>query len=103
MTIYYCNTRKHALNLFSVLVLFLMSWSIVNGQEKIRFKTVVIDPGHGGKDSGAQGSKANEKDIVLHVALKLGEYINEHLPEVKVVYTRDKDVFIPLDRRAEIA
>ncbi len=103
MTIYYCNTRKHALNLFSVLVLFLMSWSIVNGQEKIRFKTVVIDPGHGGKDSGAQGSKANEKDIVLNVALKLGEYINEHLPEVKVVYTRDKDVFIPLDRRAEIA
>lgn len=73
------------------------------GQNAIHFKTLVIDAGHGGKDPGAIGTKAQEKNITLAVALKLGKYVNENFPEIKVVYTRSKDVFIPLDERARIA
>lgn len=65
--------------------------------------TVVIDPGHGGKDSGTLGSVVKEKDIVLSVGLKFGQLIKEYHPDVKVIYTRSTDVFIPLDQRAIIA
>ena len=64
---------------------------------------VVIDPGHGGKDFGASVGNAKEKDIVLDVALRLGESIKTSYPEIKVIYTRSKDVFIPLYDRANIA
>lgn len=64
---------------------------------------VVIDPGHGGKDFGASVGNAREKDIVLDLALRLGESIKNNYPEVKVIYTRTKDVFIPLYDRANIA
>ena len=72
-------------------------------QETYKLKKVVIDPGHGGKDSGALGRKSKEKDIVLNVALKVGEYIEENLPEVEVIYTRNRDVFVPLGDRGRIA
>src|SRR5690606_29055018 len=65
--------------------------------------TVVIDPGHGGKDPGAVYKNIREKDIVLNLGLKLGEYLRQNMPEVKVVYTRDKDIFVPLHQRADIA
>jgi N-acetylmuramoyl-L-alanine amidase len=65
--------------------------------------TVVIDPGHGGKDPGALGSSSKEKDIVLAVALKLGDLIEKNHPDVNVVYTRNKDLFVPLNQRAAIA
>ncbi len=68
-----------------------------------RLRTVVIDPGHGGRDPGAVGRRSREKDIVLAVSLKLGEYINQHLPDVNVIYTRSTDEFVELHRRAEIA
>ncbi len=68
-----------------------------------RIKTVVIDPGHGGKDPGAVSGKAREKDIVLDISLKLGNYIRSAFPDVQVIYTRDKDVFVPLFQRAAIA
>lgn len=64
---------------------------------------VVIDAGHGGHDPGAVGAFSKEKDINLTVALKFGNMIKQDCNDVKVVYTRSKDVFIPLDRRAEIA
>ncbi len=64
---------------------------------------VVIDAGHGGKDSGALGSSSKEKDIVLAIALKTGNYIKQNIKDVKVIYTRDKDVFVDLDKRADIA
>lgn len=64
---------------------------------------VVLDAGHGGHDPGAVGSKAREKDIVLAIALKLGEYIEKNIPDVKVIYTRKKDEFIELHERADIA
>lgn len=68
-----------------------------------KITTIVIDPGHGGHDPGALGMRAKEKDIVLRIALKLGKYIEDNLPDVKVIYTRNKDVFIPLFERADIA
>ncbi len=71
---------------------------------KSRIQTVVIDPGHGGKDNGCSGStKANEKQVTLAIALKLGEKIKATYPNMKVVYTRDKDVFVELHKRADIA
>lgn len=71
--------------------------------ESYRLKKVVIDAGHGGRDSGAIGKKSKEKDIVLAVALKVGEYIETAYPEVDVIYTRKEDVFVPLDERSNIA
>ncbi len=66
--------------------------------------TIVIDPGHGGKDPGAIGyGNLREKDIVLSIALKLGAIIKKELPGIKVVYTRDDDTFIPLWKRTKIA
>ncbi len=68
-------------------------------------KTVVIDPGHGGKDPGALGKtrKTDEKHIVLSVSKKLGDKIKAAYPDVEVVYTRSSDVFVELKERANIA
>lgn len=65
--------------------------------------TVVIDAGHGGRDAGAVGRKSKEKNINLAVALALGKMIEDNCAGVKVVYTRQKDVFVDLDERANIA
>ena len=64
---------------------------------------VVIDPGHGGHDPGALGRKSKEKNINLSIALKVGRLIKENHTDTRIVYTRSKDVFIPLHTRAEIA
>jgi N-acetylmuramoyl-L-alanine amidase len=66
-------------------------------------RTVVIDAGHGGRDPGAVGKNGKEKDIALAIALKLGKYIEENIPEVKVIYTRKTDVYPKLIERANIA
>ena len=66
-------------------------------------KTIVIDAGHGGKDPGCHGSSAHEKNVCLAMALELGRKIKEAYPEIKVIFTRDKDVFVELDDRAKIA
>lgn len=68
-----------------------------------KIKKVVIDAGHGGKDSGTRGKFSKEKDIALNVALKLGEYIDEYLNDVEVIYTRKEDKFVELEERARIA
>lgn len=65
--------------------------------------TVVLDAGHGGKDPGAVGKFAKEKDLNLSLALEVGKQMKEQFPDVKVVYTRSTDVFIPLQERANIA
>ncbi|MGN1241102.1 MAG: N-acetylmuramoyl-L-alanine amidase [Alloprevotella sp.] len=72
------------------------------GGEKKQF-TLVIDAGHGGHDAGACGKYGKEKNINLNVALAFGKLVESNCPDVKVVYTRKKDVFIPLQRRADIA
>lgn len=65
--------------------------------------TLVIDAGHGGHDAGARGNFSNEKDINLKVALAFGRYVEKNCPDVRVIYTRKTDVFIPLHKRADIA
>lgn len=90
------------LNIVGFVFLFILIHFPALAQEKKQF-TVVIDPGHGGKDSGALGKISKEKDIVLSISLKLGKLIQENLPLVKVIYTRSTDVFIELNKRAEIA
>ncbi|AEA45358.1 cell wall hydrolase/autolysin [Fluviicola taffensis DSM 16823] len=75
--------------------------TVIKPQGTIR--TVVIDAGHGGKDPGCHGSSAHEKNVCLSMALELGRKIKEGYPEIKVVFTRDKDVFVELDDRAKIA
>ncbi len=85
---------------------FLLCGSILWGQNSgsmPTIKTVVIDPGHGGKDPGCHGVSAQEKHVCLAMGLKLGEMIKKKYPDIKVVYTRDKDVFVELDDRAKIA
>lgn len=75
----------------------------VKQNDDTHVSVVVIDPGHGGKDAGAAVGKAMEKDIVLDLALRLGESIQKKYPDIKVIYTRKTDVFIPLHERARIA
>jgi N-acetylmuramoyl-L-alanine amidase len=72
--------------------------SLSNGRE---FKTIVIDAGHGGHDPGAVNRRLGyqEKDIVLDVARKVGNYINEYMPDVEVIYTRYDDTFVKLEDR----
>lgn len=73
-------------------------------RNKLKFDVVVLDPGHGGHDPGSIGYKnVKEKNVVLEIAKKVGGYINEYLPSVKVVYTRESDEFIELEERGSIA
>lgn len=83
-------------------LLILISFSAMAFSADKRF-TLVIDAGHGGHDSGAKGAFSYEKDINLNVALAFGRYVERNCPDVKVVYTRKTDVFIPLHKRADIA
>jgi N-acetylmuramoyl-L-alanine amidase len=83
--------------------LFLFSEAHIPKTKPKGVKTIVIDPGHGGQDPGCNGNSYKEKDIALGIALKLGEYIEKNLPDVKVIYTRKKDEFVELGERAEIA
>ena len=90
---------------FLVLV-FSLFINTVEAQDKSNFfgvKTVCIDAGHGGHDGGCQGANSQEKHVALSIALKLGKYIEENFPDVKVVYTRKTDVFLKLHERAKVA
>ncbi len=71
-------------------------------RERWQLDTVVIDPGHGGKDPGAVAHGLHEKDVVLDIAHKLGDYVENRLG-VNVVYTRKDDRFIPLEERGHMA
>lgn len=94
---------KNITIIFFLLAITLLTSSNSERKAEFKLKTVIIDAGHGGHDSGALGKYSKEKDLVLAVSLKLGSYIEEYLPEVKVIYTRKTDEFIELKRRAEIA
>jgi len=78
-------------------------YNIQQWVQKAGIKTVVIDPGHGGHDSGCLGASSNEKNVALKVSLRLGKLIEENFPDIKVLFTRKTDVFVELHRRAQIA
>lgn len=88
---------------FIVLLIPFYSYSNKNDLPPFRIKTIVIDAGHGGHDGSTRGLIAREKDVALQVALKLGKSIEETLPDIKVIYTRTEDVFIPLYERIGLA
>ena len=88
---------------FGILLLAFLVPMLVFGQRGEKISTVVIDAGHGGKDPGALGAISKEKDVNLTVALLVGDYIKKNCPDVKVVYTRERDVFVTLNERAAIA
>ena len=91
---------------FLLFYVFLSNISITAQVENTVLKTIVIDPGHGGKDSGTMGTKRfkiYEKHVALAVSLKLGEYIKNAFPMIDVIYTRESDVFLELNERTELA
>lgn len=88
---------------FAMLFGFQGNGKTIQNKEPGTIKTIVIDAGHGGKDPGCHGSSSHEKNVCLAMALELGRKIRESYPEIKVVFTREKDVFVELDDRAKIA
>lgn len=95
-------------HIFSLIIIFIALFSVpvltrAENAPATKSFTVVLDAGHGGKDPGAIGRISREKNINLSVALALGKLIENNCPDTRVLYTRKNDVFIPLDRRAQIA
>lgn len=103
------DTFKGGFSVTGCLVLLFLAFNICDShaqaapKKDFKIQTVVIDAGHGGHDPGCLGASVNEKHVCLQVALKLGALIKNYFPDVKVVYTRDTDVFVKLTDRAEIA
>jgi N-acetylmuramoyl-L-alanine amidase len=101
--------KMFAINRIYAIFIVLMLFTSLNSNAQTAetglsvIKTVCIDAGHGGKDPGCHGALSNEKTVCLNIALKLGAKIKSTFPGVKVVYTRDSDVFVELDDRAKIA
>lgn len=87
----------------TTLFLFFCLSSHSQNLEGVSVRTVVIDAGHGGHDPGCVFGSYKEKDINLDVALAVGERIKKGFPDVKVIYTRTRDVFVPLVNRSAIA
>ncbi|MCX6325195.1 MAG: N-acetylmuramoyl-L-alanine amidase [Bacteroidia bacterium] len=104
------NGKLHTNNIYIVKLIFLfiafIFVSVSDSAQAInndKSWVIVIDAGHGGRDPGALGSASREKDIALAIALKTGEYIEQNIKNVKVIYTRDKDVTLDLAERPKIA
>ena len=76
---------------------------INDSTRSFQFKTIVIDPGHGGKDPGAHGGYSNEKAVALSIGKKLRDALNDQMPYLNVIMTRSTDKFIELHTRAQIA
>jgi len=91
-----------------ILILFISAIiNITSGNQaftqEYKIKTIVIDAGHGGRDGSTRGLYSTEKDVALKTALHLGAAISASMPDVKVIYTRSTDEFIPLYERIAIA
>lgn len=79
-----------------------VSSPVAHAQSAKKYK-VVLDPGHGGKDWGTRGAKVKEKDVVLSVSKKVGEYLEQYTDDIEVIFTRKEDKFIELDQRPVLA
>jgi len=88
---------------------FIISFALTNCidnqlfAQEYKIKTIVIDAGHGGKDGATHGVYSKEKDVALRTALNLGKALQDSIKDIKVIYTRETDVFIPLYERINIA
>ena len=100
-TTIFLGTVRHLVLVFIVFTFSLTILYSQKSQDKDVF-TVVLDAGHGGKDSGNRGNQYYEKHIALTVTLKIGAILKK-IPDVNIIYTRKTDVFIPLNKRADIA
>ena len=105
MTLKYIHRIIFCTALYALVTFLSLDASAQSSAKHLGLRTVVIDPGHGGKDPGALGKTKNvhEKQIVLSVSKLLGQKIKEKYPDVKVIYTRSDDTFIGLHERAMIA
>jgi N-acetylmuramoyl-L-alanine amidase len=102
------NGKHHTINIYIAVLFFLFITastipSSANGIKNEKYRVIVIDAGHGGKDPGALGSRSREKDITLAIALKTGEYIQQNIKNVTVIYTRKDDSTVDLRDRPKIA
>lgn len=91
------------ISIIGLTAIILLSSFNTTGVRSFKVKKVVIDAGHGGKDPGTNGQFSKEKDVALIIARKFGDYVNQYLPDVEVIYTRDDDTFVELEGRAYIA
>lgn len=95
------------LHIFNYWLALVITFSCLSAEcqefDNYSIRTVVLDPGHGGKDPGALGSKSKEKDITLKIAKKIGKLITRDYPEIKIAYTRDDDRFVALRDRSQFA
>jgi N-acetylmuramoyl-L-alanine amidase len=98
----YCCSKTIFLLLLSIFISGI-SFALTPNTNNSKSFVVIIDPGHGGKDPGAVSKGVREKDVVLAIGKKLGMFINESYPDVKVIFTRNTDVFVPLIDRSKIA
>ena len=104
--LYYLSPKNEIWILLLSIFLINSSFVLDSKETDNKIKTIVIDPGHGGKDSGTMGTKRfkiYEKHVALAVSLKLGNYIKKSFPDIEIIYTRDSDVFLELKERTEIA
>jgi N-acetylmuramoyl-L-alanine amidase len=102
------NGKDHTVNIYIAILFFLFIIpptisSSANGIKNEKYRVIVIDAGHGGKDPGALGSRSREKDVTLAIALKTGEYIQQNIKNVTVIYTRKDDSTVDLRDRPKIA
>lgn len=96
---------NRAKEILIILISFFLTIISVNQAiaQQYKIKTIVLDAGHGGKDGSTRGEYSTEKDVALKTALRLGKLIEETMKDVKVIYTRTEDVFIPLYERIGLA
>jgi N-acetylmuramoyl-L-alanine amidase len=102
------NGKVHTINIYVMMLIMLfnvfLSFAASGSSPKTNGKwVIVIDPGHGGRDSGAPGLISREKDINLSIALKTAKYIRENIKDVTVVLTRNDDSTVDLYERPKIA
>ena len=92
-------------SILTIIIYLVLSNSVDNQvfAQEYKIKTIVIDAGHGGKDCATHGVYSREKDVALKTALNLGRALQDSLKDIKVIYTRESDVFIPLYERINIA
>lgn len=95
--------RPNAILIVFISITLAITTSYQGFTQEYKIKTIVLDAGHGGKDGSTRGAYSTEKDVALKTALRLGAAIEANMKDVKVIYTRSTDVFVPLYERIAIA